>query len=131
MSDTGLLLGAVLLTFVSLQIAGVLRTRSWTAEGSKLALGNRDALPEPSPLAGRAERAARNNVENLLLFVATWAAARLGGAPPGPVLLGSHLFFWSRCAFTAAYLLGIPYLRTAVYLVGVVGVVIVGVAALR
>jgi uncharacterized MAPEG superfamily protein len=66
-----------------------------------------------------------------VLFAAVWAAARLGGAAPGLTLLGAQLFFWSRCAYTAVYLLGIPYLRTALFAVGVGGAFIVGAAALR
>ncbi|HWO11099.1 MAG TPA: MAPEG family protein [Polyangiaceae bacterium] len=131
MTDTQLLLAAALLTWATSMLASVLRTRSWTLEGQKLALGNRDAMPEPSPLAGRTERAARNNVENLALFVAVWAAARLGGAPPAPVAFGAQLFLWSRCAYTLVYMIGIPYLRTVLFAVGVVGTFIVGVAALR
>jgi len=130
MSDTQLVLAAVLLTWASLQLASVLRTRSWTRAGQKLAFGNREHVPEPSPLAGRADRAAKNNLENLVLFAAVWAAARLGAADPAPVLLGTQLFFWSRCAYTAVYLVGVPYLRTALFAVGVIGTFIVGVAAL-
>jgi uncharacterized MAPEG superfamily protein len=130
MSDTQLFLAATLLTWASLQLASVLRTRSWTPAGRKLALGNRENLPEPSPIAGRADRAARNNLENLVLFGSVWAAARLGGAAPGPVLLGAQLFFWSRCAYTAVYVAGVPYLRTALFVAGVIGTFIVGVAAL-
>jgi uncharacterized MAPEG superfamily protein len=130
MSDTQLFLAATLLTWATLQLGSVLRTRSWTRAGQKLAFGNRDDMPEPSPLAGRAERAARNNLENLVLFASVWAAARLGGAAPAPVLLGTQLFFWSRCAYTAVYLAGIPYLRTAMFAVGMIGTFIVGVAAL-
>jgi uncharacterized MAPEG superfamily protein len=130
MNDTQLFLAAVLLTWASLQLASVLRTRSWTRTGRELAFGNRENLPEPTPLAGRADRAARNNLENLVLFASVWAAARLGGAAPGLTLLGTQLFFWSRCAYTAVYLLGIPYLRTALFAVGVSGTFIVGVAAL-
>ena len=131
MSDIQLVLAAVLLTFASLMVASVLRTRSWTRAGRELAFGNREALPEPSPLAGRAERAARNNLENLVLFASVWSAARLGGAAAPPVLLGAQLFFWSRCAYTAVYLAGVPYLRTALFAVGVAATFIVGVAALR
>jgi len=131
MNDTELLLASALLTYASLMLASVLRTRSWTLAGQKLAFGNRDDMPEPSPLAGRADRAAKNNLENLVLFTAAWAAARLGGAAPAPIELGAQLFFWSRCAYTAVYLLGVPYLRTALFSVGVIGTFIVGVAALR
>ena len=65
-----------------------------------------------------------------MLFASVWAAARLGAAAPAPVLLGAQLFFWSRCAYTAVYLAGIPHLRTALFAVGMIGTFIVGVAAL-
>lgn len=130
MTDTHLLLVAALLTWASLLLASVLRSRSWTPDGAKLAFGNRDAMPEPSPLAGRAERAARNTVDNVLLFVAAFAAARLSGAPPERLMLGAHAFVWARCVYLAVYLAGIPYLRTAVYAVSVMGIAWVGSAAL-
>jgi hypothetical protein len=38
--------------------------------GTMLATGNRDDLPVPSPLAGRAERGARNTAHNFMLFAA-------------------------------------------------------------
>jgi uncharacterized MAPEG superfamily protein len=130
MTDIHLLLAAVFLTWASLMLAATLRSRSWTAEGSKLAFSNRDAMPEPSPLAARADRAAKNNVENLLLFAAAFMAARVSGAPPERLLLGAHLFVWGRCLYVAVYLAGIPYLRTAVWLVSVIGTFWVASAAL-
>ncbi len=130
MTDTHLLLVAALLTWASLLLASVLRARTWTPEGMKVGFGNREAMPEPSPLAGRAERAARNTLDNLVLFVAAFAAARLSGAPPERILFGAHVFVWARCVYLAVYLAGIPYLRTAVYAVSVLGIAWVGSAAL-
>jgi uncharacterized MAPEG superfamily protein len=83
-------------------------------------------MPEPSPVAARAERAARNNVENLVLFAAAFAAARFSGTPPERLLLGAHLYVWARCVYVAVYVAGIPYLRTAVFALSVVGTVMVG-----
>jgi uncharacterized MAPEG superfamily protein len=59
----------------------------------KIGFGNRDNLPEPTPLAARADRAARNMLENLVLFVAAIVAARFSGADPQDLALGSQLFF--------------------------------------
>jgi uncharacterized MAPEG superfamily protein len=70
MTDIHLLLYATFITWASLMLAAVLRTRSWTPEGNQLSLGNREGLPEPSPIAGRADRAAKNNLEKL----ARWCA---------------------------------------------------------
>jgi uncharacterized MAPEG superfamily protein len=126
-TDTHLLLVAALLTWASLLLASVLRSRSWTPEGMKLGFGNRELMPEPSPVAGRAERAARNN---LVLFVAAFAAARLAGAPPERIVSGAHLFVWARCLYLAVYIAGVPYLRTVVYAASVIGIAWVGSAAL-
>jgi uncharacterized MAPEG superfamily protein len=121
MTDVHLLLVATLVTWASLMLASVLRSRSWTPEGQKLAFGNRDGMPEPSPIAGRAQRAALNNLENLILFVAAFVAARLAGAAPEAVLPGAHLFVWARVVYVGVYLAGIPYLRTLVWLVSIIG----------
>lgn len=121
MTDVHLLLVATFVTWASLMLASTLRSRSWTPDGQKLAFGNREAMPEPSAIAGRAQRAALNNVENLVLFVAALVAARLSGAAPEATLLGAHLFAWGRVAYVAVYLAGVPYLRTAIWLVSVIG----------
>lgn len=130
MTDVHLLLAAAFVTWASLMLAAVLRSRSWTPAGQKLAFGNRDAMPEPSPIAGRAKRAALNNLENLALFVAAFVAARLAGAAPEAVLPGAHLFVWGRVAYVGVYLAGIPYLRTLVWLVSVIGTFRVAATAL-
>jgi uncharacterized MAPEG superfamily protein len=130
MTDIHLLLAAAFVTWASLMLAATLRARSWTTKGSQLAFSNRDAMPEPSPLAGRAHRAAMNNLENLALFAAAFAAARFSGAAPERLLPGAHLFVWARCVYVVIYLAGIPYLRTAVWLVSVIGTFLVAAAAL-
>jgi len=52
-----LILYMTLLTFVAIMLGAILRNREWTAEGLKAGLSNRDQLPEPTALGGRAERA--------------------------------------------------------------------------
>jgi uncharacterized MAPEG superfamily protein len=49
-----------------------------------LATGNRDDLPVPSPLAGRADRAARNTAHNFMLFAALAVVAQRIGTSQGP-----------------------------------------------
>ena len=44
MTDLQLLLAGAFVTWSSLMLASVLRSRSWTPEGKKLAFGNREAL---------------------------------------------------------------------------------------
>ena len=59
-----------IVTWASLLAASLIRAEGWTLPGMMLATGNRDDLPVPSPLAGRADRAARNTAHNFMLFAA-------------------------------------------------------------
>ena len=75
------------------QASTLMRTTFWKPSGMKVALGNRDDVPEPPPLAARADRAAKNMLENLLLFCCLILAARLANAPQERVVLGARIFF--------------------------------------
>ncbi|MEX0959964.1 MAG: MAPEG family protein [Burkholderiales bacterium] len=121
---------AALLTWVTIMIASVVRTQGWTSKGLMLAFGNRDNLPPETPVAGRAERAARNTVDNLLLFTALALTAHAIGADGSQVETGAQVFFWARVAYVPVYLIGIPYLRTAVWTVGIVGLAMILLAIL-
>ncbi len=70
---------AVAMTWVMVFSAGMLKSRAWTPAGMKIAFGNRDDVGEPSPLAARADRAAKNMLESLPLFLGLVAIAHLGG----------------------------------------------------
>jgi len=96
----------------------------------QLATGNRDNLPEASPLAGRAERTARNTAENFVLFSALALVAHAAGAESPRVILGAEVFFWARLAYIPVYYAGIPYLRTAIYFVSVVGLAMIAMTLL-
>lgn len=88
-------------TWFALLIASVLRARAWTPEGMKLAFGNREHMPEPTALAGRAERAARNTLENFVLFAALALTAQAAGAPEARTALGAHCSLSSRSCIRA------------------------------
>ena len=109
------------LTWVLIVVASLLRARAWTGTGLQVAFGNRDTLPEPGALAGRAERTARNTLENFVLFAALALVAHAVQADAVAVARGATLFFWSRLAYVAVYYLGLAYVRTAIWLIGVVG----------
>lgn len=131
MTDVHLLLLAAFWTWFSLILASSLRSRSWTSAGREVAFGNRDQLPDPSPLARRADRAAHNMVENLPLFICAVVAARLAGASSDAIVPGAHVFVWARVVYLGVYLAGVPYLRTLVYFISIVGIATVGAAAVR
>jgi len=45
-------------------------------------------------------------------------------------ILGAQLYFWARVAYVPAYAAGIPYLRTLIWAVSIVGLVLLLVALL-
>ena len=74
-------------------------------------------------VAGRADRAARNTVDNFVLFAALAIVAHVAGAQSLQVLLGAEVFFWSRLVHLVVYYAGIPILRTVVWGVSIVSLV--------
>lgn len=108
------------LTWISIMLGAALRNREWTLEGMKVGLSNREHLPEATALGGRAERAAANTKENFILFAALALTAQLAGLGE-QATAGAAVFFWARAVYLPVYLLGITYLRSAVWGVGIVG----------
>ena len=115
-----LVIEMTLLTFAAIMLAPFLRHREWTLEGLQSGLSNRQALPEETPLGGRAERTAKNTIEALLLFTPLALVAHLAGRD-ADVLLGANIFFWARVAYIPIYLFGIIYVRSIVWGIGLFG----------
>src|SRR5262245_42717030 len=93
--------------------------------GMQWALGNRDEPLAVPAWAARAQRAHANLVENLPPFAILVLVAHVSGAANYWTALGSQLFLWSRVAHVAVYTLGLIGVRTAVFVVGVVGEVLI------
>jgi len=119
--DLKLLLWMVALTFLQVVVAA-LGANGQVGLGTLA--GNRDNVPELTGFAGRAQRAHRNTLENLPLFIALVLLAHIAGKADGSALLGAQLFFWGRVAHWLIYLAGIPWLRTAAWAVSVVGLIV-------
>jgi len=117
-----IILCMTVLTFVAIMLGAILRNREWTLDGMKVGLSNRDNLPEASPMGARAERAAANTKESFILFLALALTAHLAGFGE-QAALGAEVFIWARLVYLPVYILGIPYLRTAVWGVGLAGLV--------
>jgi uncharacterized MAPEG superfamily protein len=93
--------------------------------GLPMLAGNRQDMPALGGWAGRAQRAHRNLLENLPLFAILVLLAAITNGFTATTALGAQLFFWARVAYAAAYLAGIPYLRTLIWLVSMVGLVLI------
>jgi len=94
-------------------------------KGLAAAFGNRENLPELAGWGGRAQRANVNMAQNLVLFAAVVLAAVVAGKSNSMTLLGAQLFFWGRVAYAVCYLGGFKYLRTASWLVSLIGIVLI------
>ena len=124
-ADLHYLAYSAVLTWIMLMAASLIRVQGWTPKGFVIAAGNRDHLPEASPIAGRADRAAKNMLENMVLFAVVVLVARLGGVPPEQVAPGAAIFFWARVAYFFVSLAGIPFLLTAVWAVSIAGLIMI------
>jgi uncharacterized MAPEG superfamily protein len=94
--------------------------------GSKWNAGPRDEpLPPPGPVTGRLERAQRNLYETLPLFAAAVLAAVVAGRTNGLTALGAQLYFWARVVYVPLYALGVPYVRSLVWLVSLAGLLMI------
>jgi len=83
--------------------------------------GNRENLPSLEGVAARARRAQQNMLENLAVFAALVLVAQLAGKTNSATALGAQMFFWARLAYAPVYVVGIPWLRTALWAVSFVG----------
>jgi uncharacterized MAPEG superfamily protein len=122
MTMSQVLMWSAVLTFFMLLLASALRAEMWTPDGMQVAFGNREGLAPATGVAGRADRAAKNMVEAMVMLLAVAAAIQFSGRPAtANAQLGATLFFWSRLAYWPCYLAGIIYLRTAIWFASLIG----------
>jgi uncharacterized MAPEG superfamily protein len=93
--------------------------------GRKLwaALGPRDQPPPQTVIGARAERALANMQEALPVFLALALLNLILGTAASMAVTGATLFFVARLLYVPAYLLGVPVLRTLIWMAGMVGLV--------
>ena len=93
---------------------------SFRYRGSPASMNSRDNMPEATPLVRRAERALVNVGEAMILFL---PLAILTLDKEGSVL-GAQIFVIARIAHLIIYLMGISYLRTIVWVISLIGLLI-------
>ena len=121
--DLTYLVLAAILTFVQVVIAVL---GCMMQVGLPKLAANRDDVPAQfEGWVGRAVRAHRNMLENLVLFAILVLVAHVAGRANEMTALGAMLFFYGRLAYTIIYLAGVPWVRTAAWAVSVVGLVLI------
>ena len=102
--------------------ASLQRGYRWTASP-------RDEKVEPlRGVAGRLNRALRNFSETFPLFAAAVLAAQLTGTHNALTVWGAQLYFWARVAYVPLYAAGVPLIRSLVWNVGTIGIMLLIVA---
>lgn len=82
-----------------------------------------DPTQRPLPPWGkRADRAYLNAVEGFAPFAALVIIAQVAGKANAMTAFWSMSFFWLRLIHAVIYLLGVPYIRTAVFVLGWIAV---------
>lgn len=112
---------------VALAVVQVLLTSAGAMTQFSLAtlVGNRETPVDGKAWVGRAQRAHRNLLESLAPFAAVVLIAHVAGISNATTILGAQLFFYARVIYLVVYVAGIPWLRTIVWTVGLVGLLMI------
>jgi uncharacterized MAPEG superfamily protein len=123
------LLGYTLvLAILYIMAAAQAKTKQYGAQWN---MGARDEnLPPLNPLAGRLARAQANLFETLPLFAAATLAVVVAGRTGFLSELGAWMYLIGRLVYLPLYALGVPVVRTLVWAVATIGVVLEIVALL-
>ncbi|WIY51960.1 MAPEG family protein [Devosia sp. YIM 151766] len=123
---TLLIWSAVLaLAYVAVQSLAALRDY-----GPDYASSQRDGEPPAGKWAGRGQRALRNFLETYSIFIALAVAVELTGRSDSLTQWGAHIWFWARWAYIPAYFTEVRYLRSGIWALSMLGLVLlfIGVA---
>lgn len=104
--------------------ASLQRGYRWTAS-------SRD--DEPPPLRGvaaRLDRALRNFLETFPLFAAVVLVAHVSDTHNALTEWGARLYFWARVVYVPLYAAGVPLIRSLVWNVAAVGILLIVAAVL-
>jgi len=84
-------------------------------------LGNRDTIRPLTVTGNRAARALANMHEALPVFLALALLNMIVGTAAATAVTGATIFLIARALYVAVYIVGIPVLRTLIWVVGWVG----------
>ncbi|MEO8142084.1 MAG: MAPEG family protein [Sphingomicrobium sp.] len=114
--------GTLALALVNIMWAGNVRTRQY---GTDWNMGARDEkMPPLNPLAGRLLRAQANLYETLPLFIAALLGAAFLDRLGWKTEVGASVFFVGRLIYLPLYAAGVPKLRTLIWSVSLVGLIL-------
>ena len=119
---------SVVLGLVQLAISTTLAVKD---RGLAYAAGPHDTpAPPVTVLTGRLLRAFHNFRETFVYFAVAVIIVTLLNKTNAHTALGAQIYFWARLVYVPVYAAGISYLRTTVWSVSIIGLVMVFLAAL-
>ena len=122
-TELNMLAWGCVLALVHILVTAQVRTRQY---GTQWNMGARDEeLPPPRPLVGRLDRAQGNFFETFPLMVAAVLIVTAANLQNENTALGAMLGLAARIVYLPLYAFGIRYLRTLVWIVSLVGIVMV------
>jgi len=81
-------------------------------------------MPPLQGVAGRLDRALHNFIESFPLFAAVVLAAHVSDTHDALTEWGALLYFWARVAYVPLYALGIPLIRSLVWNIATLGIML-------
>ena len=110
---------SMVLLLVHIFVAAHFKTKQY---GPRWNMGARDEkLPPLHPLAGRLTRAQTNFQETLPIAIVALIGVVLAGRTSDMTALGAWIWLGARLAYLPVYALGIPMIRTLIFLVSLIG----------
>ena len=110
---------SMVLLLVHIFAAAHFKTKQY---GPRWNMGARDEkLPPLHPLAGRLTRAQANFQETLPIVIVALLGVVLAGRTSDTTALGAWIWLGARLAYLPVYALGIPMIRTLIFLVSLIG----------
>lgn len=114
---------SILLGFVHLFAAA---NASTSVRGIEWNTGPRDQPKGPlGGVPGRLERAFRNYLETFAFFAAAVLIAHAANRHNGLTVSGAWLYLAARVVYLPLYAAGLPYIRSAVWLAGAIGILLI------
>ena len=105
---------------------GVQSTLYRMQHGVEFAATGRDDEPKPNPLNQRADKALRNLQETYPVFLALAVVAALGRGDDLSVW-GSVIYLVARVIYLPLYVLGVKYIRSLVWTISAVGLIVMAI----
>ena len=93
--------------------------------GLGYAISARDDWKNPTGVTGRIERSYFNLLETMPAFAALVLIVLYTGNANEMTALGAQIYFWGRVVYFPAYISGIPLVRTLVWAVSLVGLLMI------